>query len=80
MVRAIYDCFASRNGVDYLCEVYTSDSGYVEEFAVFELLQNGCKGNAIAETAANEFRDEIQEKYYNFVTEGIDANDTEGGA
>ena len=72
MARVIFDCFALRNGVDYLCEVYTSDSGYVEEFAVFELLQDGRKGREVDETAADEFRDEIQEKHYNYVTEGVE--------
>ena len=58
--RPIFDCFAERDGIDYVCEVYDACDGYVEDFGVYPLLEDGTKGEGILEDG---FEDEVQERY-----------------
>ena len=61
----LFSCFAERGGIDFVCEVYSADSGYVEEFSVFVLMDDGRKGDAVDISA---FEEEVQEKYYEWIT------------
>jgi hypothetical protein len=63
--RVLFSCFAERGGADYVCEVYSADSGYAEDFCVFVLMSDGRKGDAVD---ISEFEEEVQDKYYGWVT------------
>lgn len=58
--RPIFDCFAVREGVEYICEVYDACDGYVELFGVYPLNEDGSKGEGILEDG---FEEEVQSKY-----------------
>ena len=66
--QVLFFCFAERGGIDFVCEVYSADSGYVEEFSVFVLMDDGSKGDAVD---VGNFEEEVQGKYYEWVTGDI---------
>jgi len=65
--RVIYDCFVRRDDVEHICEVYSASDGYVEDFAVYPLLDGGKKGDCVD---GDHFEQEVNEKYYEWITSG----------
>ena len=70
--RVVVDFFIDRDGIEYICEVYSSGDGYAEDYSVYLLLEDGSKGEPVSEDDLEAFNDEVQECYYNWTIDRFD--------
>lgn len=67
--RPICDFFIDRNGIEYIAVVYTSDEGFAEDYGVYELLEDGTKGESFE---TEPFDDEVQRKFRDWIESAFD--------
>lgn len=56
------DGFITRDGIEYLYEIFTAYDGYVEDFSVYRLSDDGSK-ILISEEEHEDFSEEVQQHY-----------------
>jgi len=69
MPRPLFDCFVVRGGEEHICEVYEASDGFVSDFAVFTMREDGSKNKSILEDG---FEDEVQNRYHAWITFTMD--------
>lgn len=67
--RPIFDCFIDRDGVAYICQVYDASDGYINDFGVYPLNDDGTKGEGVLEDG---FEEEVQTRYREFIEQMIE--------
>lgn len=52
--RPVCDFFVDYRGEECIVEIFTTDDGYVEEFSISPLMENGSKGDPFELSEAEE--------------------------